>query len=189
MVHALHFFQYRICEPAVGPFIVLPVGATKHRARVRNMTERPQPFVGKTVVVTFFFFLAQPHATQGVARIVGRNSQPIVLVHGLAVCVPASVCHPGSITSAQDGLQRRHQSTGRNDRLHTFALMFMDVRFPIGNYKQTALPQFAAQVHRQSFRSPESICSLAQLRLFLCRGTRRGETGGEVCHFVSQWTE
>jgi hypothetical protein len=98
-VHALHLLQHRIGEPPVGRLIVLPVGNPKHGASVGNVAERPEPLVGKTVVVAFLFFLAQPDAAQRIARIVGRYAQMIMFVHGLTIRVPTPVRNPCSVTS------------------------------------------------------------------------------------------
>ena len=45
-------------ELAVDVLIVLPVGSPKKRAGVRDMAKRPQPFVGKAVVVALLFLFA-----------------------------------------------------------------------------------------------------------------------------------
>src|SRR5580692_4661609 len=56
------FLQHRVRELAIDLLIKLPVGRTEDGAGMGDMAEWPKTFVGKTVIVTFLFPLAQPNA-------------------------------------------------------------------------------------------------------------------------------
>ena len=60
MVRARHLLQDRIRELLVNPAIVLPIGFPECRPNVRQMAQRPQPFVGEPEVVALFLLFGQP---------------------------------------------------------------------------------------------------------------------------------
>src|SRR5438094_3081214 len=84
---ALHFFQNDIRKPPVDSLILHPVLRTKDGTRMRNVRERPQSFIRKTLVVALVFFVGEPHAPQGITRMIGRNTQMIANIHHFAVSV------------------------------------------------------------------------------------------------------
>src|SRR5204863_2010253 len=53
----------RTRELAVDLYVLVPVGAAKHRAHVGDMTERPDPLVRETVVVARLLFLRSEEHT------------------------------------------------------------------------------------------------------------------------------
>src|SRR5436309_1957288 len=84
---ALHFFQNDIRKPPVDSLILHPVLRTKDGTRMRNVRERPQSFIRKPLVVALVFFVGEPHAPQGITRMIGRNTQMIANIHHFAVSV------------------------------------------------------------------------------------------------------
>ncbi len=58
-----HLFEHGFGEFLVDIPIMLPIRCPKQWSRMGDMAERPQPFVGKAVIIPFFLFLAEPHAT------------------------------------------------------------------------------------------------------------------------------
>ena len=91
---ALHLFEQRIGKPLVHALVALPVGGAEDGPRVRDVAQRPQPFVGKAVVVLRLFFRGKPHPPQRVTRIVRRHAQPVELVHGRLVGIAAAAAPP-----------------------------------------------------------------------------------------------
>jgi len=83
----LHFLQDRVGKPPVDFLILQPVFRPENRPRMRDVAERPQPFVRKSLVVAFIFFIAEPHAAQRVTRMIRRDSQPVVRINNFAVRV------------------------------------------------------------------------------------------------------
>ena len=57
MADIFHLFEQRVGEFSVDFLIVLPIAGTEKRARVRDVAQRPQPFVGEPVVIALLFFL------------------------------------------------------------------------------------------------------------------------------------
>src|SRR5579872_4203471 len=57
-----HFFEQCVSEFPVDVLIVLPIAGTEQWTRVRDVAERPQTFVGESVVITLFFFFREPNA-------------------------------------------------------------------------------------------------------------------------------
>ena len=169
---SLDLFENRSGELAIDLLIVLPVLRPKDRARMSDMTKRPKPFVGKPVVVAFFFFFAQPYPAQGIARIVGRNAQAIVRVHHFGVGVSAAMCDPRSVAGVEHRFQSGHQAARRHNHFERFAVPLVHVRLAIRHDKQPATVQTSLDLHRQTVRRPHGFRGLAQAS-FIFRGAAR----------------
>ena len=52
----LHLFQQRVRKSLVHALIALPVRGAENGARMCDMAQRPQPLIGKAVVVARLFF-------------------------------------------------------------------------------------------------------------------------------------
>ncbi len=65
-------------EALVHVHVLLPVAGTEDGPHMRDVTERPQAFVGESVVIPALLFLGEPDATQRVRRIVGRHVDAIL---------------------------------------------------------------------------------------------------------------
>src|SRR5215469_1468223 len=101
----LHFFQRGLSKLAIDFLVVLPIRQAEDGPGMRDMAKRPQALIGETIVITFFFFGAEPHAPQRIVRIVGGYPQPVFGVDHLAVGVGAAMRDPGSVTRPQDWSQ------------------------------------------------------------------------------------
>src|SRR5208283_1802035 len=165
LLDVLRFFQDRIREFSVDLLVIAPVGGSKQRTGVCYVAKRPQTLVGKAIVITFLFFLTQPETSQGIARVVGRNPQAVIEVHGFAVGIAAAMSDPGAIAGLQHWLQSRDQTTGGNDYLQVLSSATMKIWLPVGYRDQTAIPQFAAHVHCQPVRCPYGFRRFPQLGL------------------------
>src|SRR5579883_2998522 len=76
---AVNLLQYGIGELLIGTLILIPVAHAECRTSVGDVAERPESFVGKSVVVAFLFLLRKPDATQRVTRLRGGNAQAVIL--------------------------------------------------------------------------------------------------------------
>ena len=181
---ACHLLQHCLGKLPVRLYIVLPIERPEQRPRVSDMAKRPQAFVGEAVVVALFFFLVEPYSPQRVLWLVGWDGQPVILVNGLAVGIPAAMSDPGAVTGLQNRLQCGDQSAGRYQNLERLALPGMHVRFAVGNYKQPVAIELAAHVHCQSLRRPGGFPGFSQPRFFFRRLPRRGQTLHQRGHFI-----
>ncbi len=163
-----------------------PVRGAKQGASVSYVAKRPQPLVGKTVVITFFLFLTQPDASQGVAWVVGRDPQPVIVVHGFPVGVATAMRDPGAIAGLQHRLQSRNQAAGGNHDLQVPASASVKIWLPVGYSDQTAVSQFAAHVHGEPLRCPYGFRRFAQLGLSFGGRARMLQALGERRHFTRQ---
>src|SRR6185437_16609029 len=155
MLLVRHLFRNGVGESSIHLVVVFPVRRAKRRTGMRHMTERPQTFIGKAVIVSLLFFRIEPDATERIARIVRRNLQPVMTVYGFSVSISASLRHPGSIAGAKYRLKCRNQTTGWNLNRDSAALPAVNVRLTIGDDKQTAAIQFRADMVGEPFRSPQ----------------------------------
>ena len=67
-------FDHRVGEAAVHAHVLLPVRIVELRARVGNVTQRPQRVVGAAVVIALLFFRREPDAPQRVRRTIRRHA-------------------------------------------------------------------------------------------------------------------
>ena len=75
----LHFFEQGIGELTVDGLILFPIVGSKDRTRVRDMTERPDSFIGEAVVISFLFFLGEPNSPQRVLGSSGGTASRLCL--------------------------------------------------------------------------------------------------------------
>src|SRR5205085_2227662 len=104
--------QHRFGKLLVHLFIMSPIRRPEQRPSMCNMAKRPQAFIGKAVVIAFFFLFAEPYPPQSVLWLVGWDGQPVVLVYGFAVGIPAAMGDPGSVARLQNWFQRSDESAG-----------------------------------------------------------------------------
>ena len=105
--------DHRVGKAFVDFAIALPVGFAENRPHMRDMAQRPQPLVGKAVVVALLFFLGQPDPAQRVAGRLGRHRHMAAPVRGGAVGRAAAVRDPGAGAGPHHRLDRGHQAAGR----------------------------------------------------------------------------
>src|SRR5213080_1737728 len=87
------------------------VARPEDRAYVRDVAERPDPFVREAVVVAGFFVRRKPHPAELILRIIRRrrHGQAVVRVDDFAVRVPAAVGDPGAGAGAHNRLECRDE--------------------------------------------------------------------------------
>ncbi len=160
-------------EKAFGEFFVdlpvhLPVGLPEDRPRVGDMTQRPQPLVGKPVVIPFLFLLGQPDPLEDVPLIPGRDPELVPGVDEPPVGVSAAVRHPGPSAGPQDGIDRRHHPACREHHLGLVALRIenMQVGFPIGHDEERILAELCHDQIPETFLRPEILLFHPHLGLF-----------------------
>src|SRR5580693_9277965 len=147
VIHSTHFFKEHFGEPGIHALVTAPVASAKNRTGMCDVTERPQAFVAKTLIVLCFFFRAEPHPAQCIAPFLRRNAQTIVLIHEEGIFTAASMCDPGSIASLQDWLDGCHQSAGRHYALRASSMPDMHIRFPVGDDEEPVTAQMLAHMH------------------------------------------
>src|SRR5882757_1409664 len=155
MLLVRHFFRDCIGESSIHLVVVFPVRGAKCRASMGHMTERPQTFIGKAVVISFLFFRAEPDATERIARIVWRNLQPVMTVYGFSVSISAALRHPGSMAGAKYRFKGCNQTAGWNRNRDSAALPAVNVRLTIGDHKQAAAIQLRADMVGEPFCGPQ----------------------------------
>ncbi len=138
IVFVLHFFEERPGKFPVDGLIVFPVFDAECRAGVRDVAERPQPFIGKTEVEALLLFLGEPHAAERVLGMVRRDAHAVVFIDGLAIGGAAGLRDPSPIAGAQDGFEGGDQSAGRHRAFDPGGAVEMLVGFAIGHRKQAA---------------------------------------------------
>src|SRR5437763_10500730 len=109
--------------------IEFPVFRTKNRPRMRDMAERPQAFIRKTLIVAALFFGSKPDAPQIVTGAIGWNAQAVLIIHGIAIGTSRAVCHPRAVASQQNGLKGSYESAGGH---YHFDLAFIVVHVEVG---------------------------------------------------------
>src|SRR5580692_11353512 len=106
------FCNHGVRELGVDFLIVPPVVRAEDRASMGNVTERPKALVGKAVVVSVLFFLAEPNSPQCVFRLLGWYAEMVVFIRGGTVGIAGTMRDPGSVGSTQDRFHRGYQATG-----------------------------------------------------------------------------
>ncbi len=138
---------------------------------MRDMAQRPQPFVRKSVVVAV---LALPSAARRAAACIRGLSGGTRIRSSLSTVSRSASARahgdPRAVAGAQHRLQRRHQAArGNLNASIPFARANVRVRLAIGNHEQRPLNRVAAIANPQALRRPNRLARLAQARLFLGR--------------------
>src|SRR5579872_6501529 len=97
LLRALHFLKQSFCELFVGRPVLLPVGFAKDRARMSDVAQRPEAFVGESKVISVLLLSGEPDPAECVLRMIRRHPQTIVLVYGFAVSIACTVCDPCAV--------------------------------------------------------------------------------------------
>src|SRR3989338_8946346 len=71
---ATYLVEQRFRKQCVDFAILSPILFAELRADVRHVTERPQGFVGESIVVAASLLLGKPHALERVSRLVVRDT-------------------------------------------------------------------------------------------------------------------
>lgn len=107
------FVSNSCSESSIRPSIHAEVAAPEYWLDVNGMAERPEPLVGKAVVVPAVLIVGEPHVTETKLRVGGRHHQCPASVDNIRVGVPGAVCHPCSGIGCNQWLEGRHESPAR----------------------------------------------------------------------------
>ena len=156
-VLGVNFAAHRIGELLIHSLILTPVLGSKQRSRVRDVTQRPQAFVRKAIVIALLLFLRQPYAADMVRLLSRRHADVVIAVHGFAIGIAAPMGDPYSGAGSHHRLQRRHQPARRMLDLNLPADgVLMDIRLPIRENHDFLAMQVAVESLLQAGRSPQS---------------------------------
>ncbi len=174
------FVEDGVGELLIHALVVMPVARPKHRARVRDMTERPKTFVGEAEVVAVLFLRAEPDAPQGVLRLVGWDAKATPAVDDVSVCVAGSVSNPGPIACAKDRLERGDQAAGGHENVNAASAPYVHIGLAVGDDDQAAAVETIGDRDPQAFGCPQRIAGLAETGFFFGRCPRGCEALGET---------
>jgi len=107
-----HFLENGVGEALINALILAPVFGAKDGARVGDVAERPEAFVGETFIVAAIFFRGEPDATQRVSRTRGRNLEVIVGVDDFAIGIAGAVGNPCAVAGVENGFERGDDAAG-----------------------------------------------------------------------------
>src|SRR4030042_4179773 len=91
----LQFFQSRSSKFLVDDLIIRPILSPEGWTRMRDVAKRPEPLIGKSVIIALFFFLGDPDPFEDILRLLRGNSDFALAINHLAVGVTASMGNPG----------------------------------------------------------------------------------------------
>src|SRR5205807_6728473 len=161
----VHFVENSLGELAIDAAVLFPIAGIEARARVRYMAERPKPLVGKTVVITLLFLLAEPDASQRVSRVLGRDTNPAAFIGHLAIRVAAAVRHPGAAACLHHRIECGCEPAGRLHPANFISVVNMDERLAVRQYDKLRASQARSRHLFQPFFSPGHGYLLLHLRL------------------------
>ena len=175
-----------IGELAIDVAVMPPVFGAEHRPRVGDVAERPDSFVGESIIEAALLFRREPDAPQRVLRMVGRHADMVERVHCLAVRVAGALRDPGAVAGAQNRLHRGDQAAGGHDAFDAARPVLMFVGLAIGDREEARAPQPPFDENLEPLGGPRGLRRISQSRLFLRGGARRSKTGGELRHLTGQ---
>jgi len=180
-----HFLDEGVGKALVDTLIFVPVFGTEDGARVGDVAERPEAFVGEAFVITAIFFRGEPDAAQRVGGARRRNLQVIVGVDDFAVGVAGAVGDPGAVAGVENGFEGGDDAAGGDEHLNGVVALVEDVHvgLPVGNDVERVVLEFALEADAEAVGSPERGLRIAQLSLLLGGGARKTQILGEVARF------
>src|SRR5579871_110612 len=122
---------------------------------MRDVTQRPQPLVGETVVVALFLFLGQPHPAERVMRIVGGNRQTPAFVCSFHVGVARSMRNPRPTAGIKYGFKSSNESARRNFYLNRSSPMHVRIWFTVRHNKQASILKSIAHSNGKPVGRPD----------------------------------
>ncbi len=151
----LRFLRHGIGEAFVDAAVLSPVLVAKDRARHADVTQRPQAFVRRIVVVPALLLLGQPDQAQRVA-LLARRPKAAARIDHLAVRRAASVGDPragaGALATHRDQAARRALHLDSTFGLHMDVTLPRSASRPSGSRARSASGAFCAPVPRRHCR-------------------------------------
>ncbi len=157
---APRFPHYGVGEALIDLPVHLPVTLAKVRPDESNMAQRPESFIGKSVVVAFLFFFGYPHPAQGVAWLVGRNLQAIVVVNGVPIGAAAAMGDPDAAACAHYGFYCGNQTACRCLQFDLSIYMIVNVRLAVRRHDDFRIWKFAGYNFAQCFCAPARVVGI-----------------------------
>src|SRR5262245_56411836 len=127
-----------------------------------DMAQRPEPFIGKAVIIAPLFGLGNPDTPQGIGGIIRWDLDMTAVVDHVPVSGASSLRDPGSAAGPQQRFQSRDQSAGRRYPGYIPAVTPMLIRFAIGDDEKGTSGKFLTHIFLQPLRRPERFRTLAQ---------------------------
>src|SRR5256885_13522206 len=93
-VIAARLGKHRTRKTLIDGLVALPVRFAEHRAHVRYVAQRPQTFVGESVVIPLLLLGGEPKSAQRVLVAAGWYANAVECIDGLGVGTAAAVCDP-----------------------------------------------------------------------------------------------
>ena len=149
--------HHRIGKALVDRLVGLPVRLAEDRPHVGHVAQRPQPFVGKAVVVALLLFGGEPDAAQPVIGVAGRHQHAVARVHHLAVGAAAAVGDPGARASPHHGLDGRDQPAGWALDHKAFGAALVDIRLAVGHDDHLVTAELGVQQRAQALGCPLGV--------------------------------
>ncbi|OQA40879.1 MAG: hypothetical protein BWY49_00630 [Candidatus Omnitrophica bacterium ADurb.Bin314] len=150
----------------INLLIVVPVLDPENGANMADMAERPEPFVGKTIVVAFLFFRSEPHPFQREGRLPGRDPDLIALIHHLAVGVPRTVSKPKSSSRLHHGIESRDHTACRRDAFDLVPILLVNVRLAVGDHVKLLVVKFGLEIILEALFGPDRSLGIHEPGLF-----------------------
>ena len=124
-------------ELLVDALVGGPVGGAKNGPDMRFVAQRPEPLVGKSLVVAARLVRAEPEPPQPIRRAVGRNHDPVAVVHHIPVGTAGSMRDPDAAALAHQGVEGdRYAAGGGRPADGAVFVPEMLIRLPVGNDDQ-----------------------------------------------------
>jgi hypothetical protein len=153
-VVGLRFLRHCVREPFVDPPVLPPVFVAENRSHMRDVTQRPQAFVRKAVVVAAFLGLGQPDPAQRVALFPGRHTKPSARIDDVTIGRSAAVRDPRAGARAHDRFDRRDETAGGALHFDPARRLHVDVRFPVRDEQDLVAAQLVVQQPAQCLGCP-----------------------------------
>ena len=131
---------------------------------MHEVAKGPETLVGEAIVVASLLFLCQPHPSEQIRLITGRNLEPTVLVAGIAIRTPGAVSDPHTRAGAHDGIERSNQSAGGLDEPDTVVRSLVDVWLSVRHNDYVIVAQSLAQESPQPLNRPDAGGQRAVMR-------------------------
>ena len=150
-------------EAAVHALVVLPVGRTEHRPRVRDVAERPEALVGEAEVVALLLLGREPDAADAIGGALRRHHHVVVLVDRVAVGAARAMRDPGAQARPHDRLERRDEPARRPlDLDHVVVLApHVHVGLAVRDDEHLVAFEVLSQYPPQRVRSPGRLALIA----------------------------
>ena len=118
-------------KPFVDLLVLFPVRGSKDGTDMGQMTERPEPFVGKSVVVAVFFLRRHPNPPDLVCRVIRRDADMAARIDDLAVGRAAAMRDPHAGAGTHNRFQSCDDPAGRHLDFDMLPLPIVEIRLTV----------------------------------------------------------